>query len=85
MKKKTLFSDELRAVIDNAPISRYRLWQLTGIDQASLTRFMAGKEGLSLAAIDKIAEVLGLHITVEKPKTTKGGKHGEHRTRSKRA
>ncbi|MGD0654664.1 MAG: helix-turn-helix transcriptional regulator [Thermoguttaceae bacterium] len=84
MKKIILFSDELRAAIANAPISRYRLWQLTGIDQASLARFVAGKEGLSLVAIDKIAQTLGLHIVVDKPKSKKGGKHGEHRTRSGR-
>lgn len=69
-KKRKTFCDELRDAIDSAEISRYRLAEETGIDAATLSRFMNGKGGLSVDGLDKIAAVLGLHVTVEakKPK-----------------
>jgi hypothetical protein len=47
-------------------VSRYSIWQQTGIDQGSLSKFMDGERGLGLESIDKLAELLGLHI-VAKP------------------
>jgi len=37
----------------------------TGVDQTALSRFVRGQRGLSLAAIDKIVEVLGWTLKVE--------------------
>jgi hypothetical protein len=75
MKRKSKLSDEVRRAIDEAEISRYRLWKLTGIGEATLSRFMSGKGGLSTEGLDKIADILGLSIIVNKPKARKGGKH----------
>jgi hypothetical protein len=85
MKGKSKFSDEIRKAIAEGEITRYRLWKLTGIAEATLSRFMTGKGGLSTEGLDKIAEVLGLAVMVKKPQAKKGGKHGKHRTRSGRA
>lgn len=82
MKRKLKLSDELRKAIAEADFSRYRLWQITGIDEATLSRFMTGKGGLSVDGLDRIAEALGLHITVQKPK--RKANHGKHIPRAKR-
>jgi transcriptional regulator with XRE-family HTH domain len=60
-KRKPL-SEELREAVERAGLSRYSIWQQTGIDQGTLCKFMAGDRGLSIESIDKLAELLGLHI-----------------------
>jgi hypothetical protein len=54
--------DELRHAIVRSGLSRYSIWQQTGIDQGSLSKFMDGERGLGLESIDKLADLLGLHI-----------------------
>ena len=55
-------SEELREAVERSGLSRYSIWQQTGIDQGTLCKFMAGDRGLSIESIDKLAELLGLHI-----------------------
>ena len=62
-KKRTKISDQIRAAIDVTPVSRYRIAQETGIDEGTVSRFMAGKAGLSMKALDKLGEYLGLELT----------------------
>jgi len=65
MPKKTNrkpLSDELREAVEGSGLSRYSIWQQTGIDQGTLSKFMAGDRGLSIESIDKLADLLGLHI-----------------------
>lgn len=54
-------SEQLRAAID-ASGSRYALWKLTGIDQAALSRFMAGEGGFKLDKLDVLCRVLKLEL-----------------------
>jgi len=61
-KQRPSLSAELRQAIERSGLSRYGIWQQTGIDQGSLSKFMDGERGLSIESIDKIAELLGLHI-----------------------
>ncbi len=61
-KQRLSLSDELRQAIERSDVSRYSIWQQTGIDQGSLSMFMDGERGLSIESIDQIAELLGLHI-----------------------
>ncbi len=74
--KTTSLTGQLRQLIEAAEISRYQLWQLTGIDQAVLSKFVNGKGGLSMESLDKIGEVLGLQITQtsKTPATRRKGK-----------
>jgi DNA transposition AAA+ family ATPase len=65
-KQRLSLSDELRQAIERSGVTRYSIWQQTGIDQGSLSKFMDGERGLGLESIDKLAELLGLHI-VAKP------------------
>jgi hypothetical protein len=55
-------SDELREAVERSGLSRYSIWQQTGIDQGSLSKFMDGERGLGMESIDKLADLLGLHI-----------------------
>lgn len=65
-KQRLSLSDELRQAVERSGVSRYSIWQQTGIDQGSLSKFMDGERGLGMESIDKLAELLGLHI-VAKP------------------
>ena len=67
-------SEELREAVERSGLSRYSIWQQTGIDQGTLCKFMAGDRGLSIESIDKLAELLGLHICTEdaEPRRPKG-------------
>lgn len=73
-KQRLSLSDELRQAIEQSGVSRYSIWQQTGIDQGSLSKFMDGERGLSIESIDAIAELLGLHICTAdaEPRRTKG-------------
>jgi predicted XRE-type DNA-binding protein len=61
-QQRASLSDELRQAIERSGLSRYSIWQQTGIDQGSLSKFMDGERGLGLESIDKLAALLGLHI-----------------------
>jgi hypothetical protein len=61
-------SDQIRRAILDADISRYRLATDARVDPGHLSRFVNGKAGLGLDAIDRIAEVLKLRITVGRRK-----------------
>ena len=61
-RTKPKVSEQLRAAIAAAPVSRYRLAKRTGLDQGLLSRFMHGHCGLSLESIDLLAEALGLEL-----------------------
>jgi hypothetical protein len=61
-KQRLSLSDELRQAVERSGVSRYSIWQQTGIDQGSLSKFMDGERGLGMESIDKLAALLGLHI-----------------------
>ncbi len=77
MPKKTTtrksFSDELRSAIDESGLTRYAICQAAGIDKASMSKFMSGERGLGLESIDKLAELLGLHIVSKRGQRKKKG------------
>ena len=62
-KRRKALSDQVRQAVKASDLSRYRIWQETGIDQAALSRFVHGEAGISLEALDKLADLLDLHIT----------------------
>jgi hypothetical protein len=43
-------------------MSRYRIGQLIDLDKSVLSRFMAGKSGLSVDVLDRLGELLKLRI-----------------------
>jgi DNA transposition AAA+ family ATPase len=72
-KQRLSLSDELRQAVERSGVSRYGIWQQTGIDQGSLSKFMDGERGLGMESIDKLADLLGLHIVAKpEPRRPKG-------------
>jgi DNA-binding phage protein len=64
-RTKTKLTDQLRRAVDAAEKSRYRIALDAGIDHATLSRFMNRKGGLSMDGLDRLAEALGLELTVK--------------------
>ena len=62
--KQKPVSEQLRAAILGADVSRYRMSKDLDISQAALSRFVNGAMGLSLSTVDKITEYLELEVTV---------------------
>ena len=75
-RKRHKVSDVLRAAIDSADSSRYRIALDAEVDHASLSRFMNGTCGLSLDSVDRLAEVLGLELAKKHGPKRKGTKKG---------
>lgn len=61
-KVRAKLSDQLRAAIDASEMSRYAVCKALGVDQGLMSRFMAGKAGLSMETIDMLADLLGLKL-----------------------
>jgi transcriptional regulator with XRE-family HTH domain len=70
MARKVPLSDQIRAAVERSDLSRYRICQETGIDKGSMSRFMSGDVGLSLDALDRLADLLDLRLTTS-PKRRK--------------
>ncbi len=71
MASRLRLSEQIRRSVDRSGMSRYRICQEAEIDQASMSRFMAGKVGLSLDRLDRLAAVLDLRITDPKTRQRK--------------
>ena len=65
------FSDQIRQAVDASGMTRYAICKALGIDQATMSRFMAGR-GMELANLDRLADLLGL--TVKRPAKRRAGK-----------
>ena len=66
-------TDQLREAIDASGLSRYAVCKAIGVDQSTISRFMAGKAGLALDTVDKLGELLGLKlVATKKPAKDKG-------------
>jgi transcriptional regulator with XRE-family HTH domain len=71
MKHKR-FSDQIRAAVDASGLSRYAICKAIGFNQGAMSRFMAGKGGLSMEMLDRLADLLGLAV-VARPETSERG------------
>jgi len=72
MPKRKTFSDQLRNAIEQAPVTRYRVSQDTGISEGVLSRFVHGHVGLSVQSIDTLVEYLDLELVPHSKRTMKG-------------
>lgn len=60
--KHEKLSDQIRRVIDSSGMSRYAIAKAIGLDQSVLSRFMAGKSGLSVPTLDRLGVLLKLEV-----------------------
>lgn len=68
MKRKRLtLNAKVRQVVNASGMSRYAICKAAGVDQAAMSRFMAGKCGLNLKTLDALADVLRLDVVVRGP------------------
>jgi hypothetical protein len=66
-KRRISFADQIRLAVLHAPVSRNALCKAARVDKGNLSRFMAGKAGLSLAKVVALADLLGLDIVARGP------------------
>lgn len=62
--EKQQFSDQIRAAVDGSGLSRYRIAKEIRVGEATMSRFMSRKGGLSMASLDRLAELLNLEILI---------------------
>jgi len=60
-------SDRVRRAVADSGLSNCQICRAAGLNEAILSRFMAGTRGLSLATLDALAPVLGLQIVADGP------------------
>lgn len=65
--RRIKLSDQVRQAIENCGQTRYRISKETGISNSMLSRFMSGDRGLSMAALDVLADYLRMNIRVDEP------------------
>jgi transcriptional regulator with XRE-family HTH domain len=78
-RRRVSLSDQIRRAVDASGLSRYRIAKELGIAESTMSRFMAGKGGLSLANLDALADLLNLNIAAEPgrpPAAERSGKKG---------
>lgn len=71
-RRQVRLSDQVRVAVDASGLSRYRICKKADIAQAAMSRFMSGQGGLSMAALDRLGEVLELKITAGSRRRSKG-------------
>jgi transcriptional regulator with XRE-family HTH domain len=78
-RKRLALSDELRRAVDDCPMSRYRICKELGIAESTLSRFMSGERGLTMKRLDRLADLLDLHVITVERRQKKGRRNdGKH-------
>ena len=73
MSVMTPVLDDIRKAIKASDNSRYRISKDIGLSESHLSQFMDGTKGLSIEALELLADYLELEI-VARPKRRKKGK-----------
>ncbi len=66
--------DAICAAIEASDRTRYRIAKDTGISQPQLSRLMSGERGLSIDALETLADYLGLEITMRPKQRRRRGR-----------
>jgi len=64
--------DKIRKAIETGKKTRYAISKETDISESQLSRLMSGERGLSIEALERIADCLGLEILIRPRKKRKG-------------
>ncbi|MBM3995231.1 MAG: helix-turn-helix transcriptional regulator [Planctomycetes bacterium] len=67
-RRRLKLSEQIRRAIKTCGQSCYAIAKATGIDKATLSRFMSGERGLPMKTLDVLADYLDLNITTPKRK-----------------
>ena len=63
--------DAIREAIDASEETRYRISKGSGVSQAQLSRLMSGEAGISVQTAERLADYLGITITIRQPRRRK--------------
>jgi hypothetical protein len=67
MSKTKTLTDQIRDAVKASKLTHYRICKETGIDPASMSKFLSGeRQGLSMNAINKLAALLKLRIVSDR-------------------
>ncbi|HEY2841615.1 MAG TPA: helix-turn-helix domain-containing protein [Pirellulales bacterium] len=72
-KRSNRLSDQVRQAIDDSGRSRYELSRAAKIDESALAKFYNARRTLSMPALDRLGEVLGLEIVMRQKPRKKDG------------
>jgi len=64
--------DAICGAIETSETTRYRIAKDTGISPSQLCRLLTGERGLSIAALETLADYLGLEIVMRPKRRRKG-------------
>lgn len=64
MREGATLSGQLRRAIRRSGTSRYRICKQIGLSESAMSKFMAGKVGLSMEVLDRLFPLLGLRLVV---------------------
>ncbi len=66
--------DAICNAIEGSDKTRYRIAKDTGISQTQLSRLMSGERGLSIDALETLADYLGLEIVMRPKRRRRKGR-----------
>ena len=67
-KRRMKLSEQIRNAVERCGQTRYVIAKATGIDQATLSRFVNGERGLPMKTLDTLTDYLNLNIQASKRK-----------------
>lgn len=62
MPKHATLSWQLRHLLEQSGLSRYRICKEIGLAESAMSRFMSGERGLSMDVLDRLFALLDLRI-----------------------
>jgi len=71
MAKKQDIEEQLRRRLQNSKVSRYRLSQISGLSESTLSYFLRGKRGVGMKVAEKLADAMGYQLNLQKKTGTK--------------
>lgn len=63
--------DEIRRAVETSGKTRYRIAKESGVSAGQLSRLVNGERGMTVETIERLADHLGLKITIEPKNKTK--------------
>lgn len=73
MSKRNSITGAVKKAILTCGKTRYKIAGETGVSEATLSKFIHGKIDPQLSTVDKLADALGLQITITKRKEVNDG------------
>ena len=70
----TTMSDQVREAIKASGLTRYEIAKQSGVTEGALSRFMAGERDMTLRTLERIASLIGVRLTVSRPKCRRKGR-----------